>query len=356
MSIIDPTKNTRLIVDDFINYAQSHLTSVSGIINVTAIYPPGPPPAPGVVNWTGYRVEGPLPSQEAGTAEDQDTPETDDTPPVEGKELQEHEERNDEITLPGAQEPAESQIINEEVEVTFTYVNTDYNISENPGDFPTKQTTPRPRFKPKQYVVKETAGHNDTNFGNTPPLGPAPKIYGKVGATAYPGGPDFRQKYKNAFIPMEAMVGIEKGAKSRYTYKGSGGWYLLHPEAASQYFKMKEQAIRDKIGWTITSAYRDLAHQQSLGSGSTIAKAGSSPHGWGGAIDFGELYREVGGSGNGAINRAARETSKLYRWLSNNGPKYGWYNPYRLCDGSGTDENWHWEYWGNYVTYKPEGK
>jgi hypothetical protein len=29
------------------------------------------------------------------------------------------------------------------------------------------------------------------------------------------------------------------------------------------------------------------------------------------------------------------------------GPKYGWYNPYRLCDGKGKmDEAWHWEYWG----------
>jgi LAS superfamily LD-carboxypeptidase LdcB len=140
------------------------------------------------------------------------------------------------------------------------------------------------------------------------------------------------------------MTAVENGGNYRYN-----GKYLLHPEAAIQYFKLKKQAKAEGVTWTMTSAYRSVAHQQSLGTGSTIAKPGSSPHGWGIAIDFSELYRQVGGSGNPAINKAGREKSSLYRWLSNNGPKYGWYNPARLADGGGVDEMWHWEYWGFYV-------
>lgn len=58
MSIIDPTKNTSLIIDDFIQYATQHLTTVSGIVNTISLYPtvPTPTPAPGVLNWTGYTV------------------------------------------------------------------------------------------------------------------------------------------------------------------------------------------------------------------------------------------------------------------------------------------------------------
>lgn len=349
MSIIDPTKNTGIIVDDFITYAQGHLSTITGIVNVTALYPPGPPPGPGIVTWQGYKVAGARRSEELGTAEDQDTPPGDDPPPVEKKEKEEHEERNDVII--GADEALGAK--SEETDLTpatdlengrTESIEFDPSLSVN-YDFP------KPKFQPKRKVVFST-NHSDGEIGSGD-LGPPPKIYGKVGAQAMPGAPDFRQKYKNAYIPHEAMIGVEKGSKSRYTYKGSGGWYLLHPEAAGQYLKMKQQAAAEKISWTMTSAYRDYEHQVSLGSGSTVAKPGSSPHGWGMAIDFGELYAQVGGSGNPSINKAGREKSSLYRWLSNNGPKYGWYNPYRLADGSGVDEMWHWEYWGHYVTGIP---
>ncbi len=58
MSIISPTKNTSLIIDDFIQYATQHLTTVSGVANTISLYPtaPTPTPAPAVINWTGYTV------------------------------------------------------------------------------------------------------------------------------------------------------------------------------------------------------------------------------------------------------------------------------------------------------------
>ena len=52
--------------------------------------------------------------------------------------------------------------------------------------------------------------------------------------------------------------------------------------------------------------------------------------------------------------RYTRENSKIYQWLAVNGPKYGWYNPYRLADGGGMDEAWHWEYWGFYTLTKEQ--
>lgn len=161
-----------------------------------------------------------------------------------------------------------------------------------------------------------------------------------VGTSPYPGPPSLRSKYQNAKIPLSELVRIEPGGLARY------GGFLLYPEAAAQYQKMKAAANAQGINWTLTSAYRDFEHQVSLGAKATVAGAGSSPHGWGGAIDLSELYRAVKGSGNPAINASVRSTNKLYNWLATNGPSFGWYNPKRLADGSGTDECWHWEYWG----------
>lgn len=56
MAAIPPTKNTALIVDEFIRYATAHLSTVSGIANTVSLYPPLSTPAPGVVIWTGYFV------------------------------------------------------------------------------------------------------------------------------------------------------------------------------------------------------------------------------------------------------------------------------------------------------------
>lgn len=57
MSAVQPTKNTGLIVDEFIRYATSHLLTVKGMITTVSGYP-GPSTAPGVVMWNGYQVAG----------------------------------------------------------------------------------------------------------------------------------------------------------------------------------------------------------------------------------------------------------------------------------------------------------
>ncbi len=324
MSIIDPTKNTSLIIDDFIQYATQHLTTVSGVASTISLYPtvPVPTPGPGVVTWTGYTVTPSTPTP--------DIPAFDDSPEAEGKDLDNHEKNNGKVDTDKKVEakPAEQS-------------STNFDYAPRPSPTPI-QGEPPSDFKPEEKVpTKENLNKIET--------GPPAKIYAQVGAIGVPPPPDWKGKYQNGTIPNDAMVGVEKGGRAEYTYKGVGGWYLLHPEAANQYFKLKAAARAAGIGWTITSAYRSVSHQGSLGSAATVAKAGKSPHGWGLALDFGELYRAVGGSGVPGVNKQGRETSALYRWLSNNAPKYGWYNPYRLADGAGVDEMWHWEYWGFYT-------
>lgn len=57
MSLIPPTKNPELIINDFILYATGHLATVSGIINTVSLYPGVPAvPGPGIILWTGYQV------------------------------------------------------------------------------------------------------------------------------------------------------------------------------------------------------------------------------------------------------------------------------------------------------------
>ena len=56
MSAIDPTNNTGLIIDDFINYATAHLSTISGVVNTISLYPPLQTPGPAVILWSGYTV------------------------------------------------------------------------------------------------------------------------------------------------------------------------------------------------------------------------------------------------------------------------------------------------------------
>lgn len=58
MTILQPTTETKLLIDDFIQYATQHLTTVTGRIDTLSMYPTVPVPTvgPGVIIWTGYVV------------------------------------------------------------------------------------------------------------------------------------------------------------------------------------------------------------------------------------------------------------------------------------------------------------
>jgi LAS superfamily LD-carboxypeptidase LdcB len=303
-----PSISLNPYLDSFILMASIHLQTISGFCNTISQYPPLAPIGPAILPWTGFKVDtvktnvqNTFQQQETESIAD-DIPSKDDTPPAERKDIDDFE-------------------------------NTSSSTVKRPPSIKRKSESVVDRYSPSQKQTPIDFNNEDDQ--------PPPKIYGKIGATGVkrpPGSPG-----NNGVLDINSLVAIERGC-SRY-----GGNYLLHPQAAAQYFKLKAAAQKAGIKWTVTSAYRSLDHQRSLGSSSTVAKVGSSPHGWAVAIDFAELFREVGGSGNPAINRSGRETSKLYRFLSNTAPEFGWYNPYRLADGGGVDEMWHWEYWGFYT-------
>lgn len=52
------TAPTLILLNPFITLANLHLTGVAGTIQVLAQYPPPAPPAPAIINWSGYRVVG----------------------------------------------------------------------------------------------------------------------------------------------------------------------------------------------------------------------------------------------------------------------------------------------------------
>ena len=58
MSAISPTKNTGLIVDEFISYATAHLKTVSGVASTVSLFPPAGTPNPGddagASRWLGH--------------------------------------------------------------------------------------------------------------------------------------------------------------------------------------------------------------------------------------------------------------------------------------------------------------
>jgi predicted chitinase len=64
MAAVPPSKNTPKIIEEFIRYAQQHLTTITGLINTTSVFPGAPSPIilPSVVNWTGYFVTPAMPS------------------------------------------------------------------------------------------------------------------------------------------------------------------------------------------------------------------------------------------------------------------------------------------------------
>ena len=160
-----------------------------------------------------------------------------------------------------------------------------------------------------------------------------------------------KRKILNAQLDLNdssqlVFIGETRGAANFYINPETNKpEFMLHPSAAKAWFKWRDEMKSKGISFRVSSAYRNYAHQNGLGSGSTVAKAGSSPHGFGGALDFSNLYSIVGGSGKPQNNAEGRK-SKSYQDIARAGANHGWYNPWRLSDGKGLDEIWHFEYWG----------
>ena len=128
--------------------------------------------------------------------------------------------------------------------------------------------------------------------------------------------PDELQAYGNGKIPAEALdqIGIKK--------------HKLWNVAAEQFKAMRTAAAADGVDIGVTDSYRpyeeqvDLVRRKGLYSqGGLAAKPGTSPHGWGMALDV-----DVTPAG--------------LSWLREHGAEYGWVEAVPR-------EPWHWEYHGN---------
>lgn len=53
---LPPSPTPQLFLSTFINNATIHLTTLNGLIVTVSTYPPVGAPAPGLLNWSGYRV------------------------------------------------------------------------------------------------------------------------------------------------------------------------------------------------------------------------------------------------------------------------------------------------------------
>jgi len=118
------------------------------------------------------------------------------------------------------------------------------------------------------------------------------------------------------------------------------GKYYLHKACAPAFNAWQQEMDENGIKYKLTSALR-------YGK-----ETGGGPHGYGLAVDFGNLFAELAdygvdrGSTNPEVNKQLRINSQNYKDIANIGAKYGWFNPWRLADGGGRiDEVWHFEYW-----------
>lgn len=119
------------------------------------------------------------------------------------------------------------------------------------------------------------------------------------------------------------------------TAKLLDGKYYLEATAARQARQWFTAMDRAGIPYFITSAVRYGVN------------TGGGAHGYGIALDFGNLNKIVEGSTDPNINRNARIQNPIYTQIAELGANFGWYNPWRLSDSGGTqDEIWHFEYWG----------
>lgn len=342
-----PNDNSEIFLNALISQIQIHLQTVGGVYITTATVAPSPIPIPGIANWQGYQFE-PVETeeQEEGDVPDDEASDgIDDGPAVE---IGETKRKLGRVPIDAEWEkPREMVVVDtkfvEAEEITIT----EFRKIANTGVFLKRSGGSGPSGGGGGGGRK---ADEEVNDGKPIPIS-------TVGSAAPPPPPGTDLKNEsNGKLNVKKLVNIDS------TY-GSG---LLHYEAARMYDKMLAQAIKDKVKWRVSSTYRDYSSQVACRAkygSSSAASPGSSPHGWGVAIDFGEICglqekkaKELGvGRANPKAAKYTREHSKNYRWLAENGPKYGWFNPYRLADGAGTmDEAWHWEYWGFNTLTKEE--
>lgn len=148
--------------------------------------------------------------------------------------------------------------------------------------------------------------------------------------------------YRNGYIPYSAMTIITHESFSWNI--GRKLWTAAHPTFAIAYLEMCEAAHRDDPEIDLAGGvYRDFASQVALVGHAGVKVPGTSPHGWGTAVDVGVLWNPKLKYGQGVFADMVWET-KEYRWLYNNAWKYGFCQNSGLQKGGSKPEAWHWDW------------
>lgn len=127
-------------------------------------------------------------------------------------------------------------------------------------------------------------------------------------------------QYANGQIPASALCPLSIGG-------------LLRCDAARA-FEVLSAAYLAYFGTPIvaTDTYRSLSGQIKCTAekGGMCATPGTSNHGWGLAVDFGDGINSFG--------------TPQHIWMTENAEKYGWYHPSWAQQDGSKPEPWHWEY------------
>ncbi|HEX5334032.1 MAG TPA: M15 family metallopeptidase [Cellulomonas sp.] len=129
----------------------------------------------------------------------------------------------------------------------------------------------------------------------------------------------------NGAIPADALCGL-----------GFARGALLRCDAATA-LNTLDAAYRADVGThlVVVSSYRSLADQVAVKAarGDLASTPGSSNHGRGLAVDFGDF---------GAVGQF---NAPGYQWMKANAERFGWHHPAVMDPGgSGPQEPWHWEF------------
>jgi len=167
-------------------------------------------------------------------------------------------------------------------------------------------------------------------------------------------------------FPFMTDTGEKGNDRNTKFNNGVTNWYLFSIcTQAWQRWKADALASGYKIG--ITNGYRSQEYQADFGNSSSAAKPGSSPHGFGAAVDVNirpvegktqrgqSRFKYSGTTGAGAMSDRVTQDWKV---VASIGARYGFFNPYRLANNTGAqtlDEAWHFEYWGP-ATALPSGQ
>ncbi|WP_241497984.1 M15 family metallopeptidase [Moraxella catarrhalis] len=157
---------------------------------------------------------------------------------------------------------------------------------------------------------------------------------------------DDRQEVHGVFDQSSTKL---KSIPKKYTLKPE----KIHPEVYNSLIDMIDKAQKDNIKLSVVSAFRSYQRQKQIwenkwgnrpnddiNHAKNILKwssfPGTSRHHWGTDVDFNSVE---------TVYWKSKEGKKVYNWLQNNAPKFGFCQTYDDGRQHGyNSEPWHWSY------------